>query len=190
VFMKSEADRVRAKCGWHGCAWLIYGAKTSRTSRFWIITFNDEHECAQNRENKLVIAKVIAQRDEHFILANPMWKIESMKATVLQDMFADVSTSKCKHAKKLVMDELRAGMKDEHTRFFYYQLELLRSNLGSTVAVCLDPTNMEGNIFQSFYVCFNALTLGFKLGWLQESNRIRWMFLQRGCERRAVVCCW
>uniref|UniRef100_A0A453RG38 Transposase MuDR plant domain-containing protein n=1 Tax=Aegilops tauschii subsp. strangulata TaxID=200361 RepID=A0A453RG38_AEGTS len=108
-FLKSESDRVRAKCGWPGCPWLLYAAKTSRTSRFQIITFNDEHHCAQNRENKLVTAKVIAQRYEHFIVANPMWKIESMKATVLQDMFADVSTSKCKHAKKIVMDKLKAG---------------------------------------------------------------------------------
>ena len=98
-FLKSEADRVRAKCGWPGCPWLLYAAKTSRSSRMQVITFNDVHHCAQNRLNKLVTAKVIAQRYEHFILANPMWKIDSMKATVLQDMFADVSTSKCKHAK-------------------------------------------------------------------------------------------
>nr|XP_045090280.1 uncharacterized protein LOC123493395 [Aegilops tauschii subsp. strangulata] len=93
-----------------------------------------------------------------------MWKIDSMKATVLQDMFADVSTSKCKHAKKLVMDRLMCGMKNEYTRVFDYQLELLRSNPGSTIAVCLDPTNMDQNIFQSFYVCFNAMKLGFKAG--------------------------
>lgn len=163
-FLKFESDRVRAKCGWPGCPWLLYAAKTSRTSRFQIITFNDEHHCAQNRENKLVTAKVIAQRYEHFIVANPMWKIESMKATVLQDMFADVSTSKCKHAKKIVMDKLKAGMKNEYTRVFDYQLELLRSNPGSTVAVCLDPTNKVQNVFQSFYVCSNALKLGFKAG--------------------------
>jgi hypothetical protein len=125
---------------------------------------NDEHHCAQNRDNRLVTARVIAERYEHFILANPMWKIESMKATVLQDMFADVTPSKCKHAKKLVMDRLMSGMKNEYTRVFDYQLELLRSNPGSTVYVCLDPTNMDQNIFQSFYVCFHALKEGFKAG--------------------------
>jgi hypothetical protein len=112
--VKSEVDRVRAKCGWENCPWLLYATKTTRSSRFQIITFNDEHHCAQNRDNKLVTAKVIAQRYEHFILANPMWKIESMKATVLQDMFADVTASKCKHAKKIVMEKLMAGMKNEH----------------------------------------------------------------------------
>jgi hypothetical protein len=76
-FVKSEVDRVRAKCGWENCPWLLYAAKTTRSSRFQIVTFNDEHHCAQNRDNKLVTAKVIAQRYEHFILANPMWKIES-----------------------------------------------------------------------------------------------------------------
>ena len=100
-FTKSESDRVRAIYGWPGCQWLIYAAKRSKTSRFQVITFNDDHNCAQNRVNKLVTAKLIAQRYEHFILANPMWKIESMKATVLKDMFADVSTSKCKHAKSI-----------------------------------------------------------------------------------------
>jgi hypothetical protein len=73
--MKSEVDRVRAKCGWPGCPWLFYAAKTSRCSRFQVITYEDEHRCAQNKDNKLVTAKVIAQRYEHFILANPMWKV-------------------------------------------------------------------------------------------------------------------
>jgi hypothetical protein len=164
VFMKSEADRVRAKCGWPNCPWLIYAAKTSRTSRMQVITFNDVHHYAQNRENKLVTTRYIGQRYEHFILANPMWKIESTKAIVLQDLFADVSTSKCKHAKKLVMDRLLCGIKNEYTRVFDYQLELLRSNPGSTIAIGLDPTNMEQNIFQSFYVCFQALKQGFKAG--------------------------
>jgi hypothetical protein len=66
---------------------MIYGAKTSRTSRFQIITFIDDHKCAENRDNRLVTSKVIAKRYKHFILANPMWKIESMKPTILLDMF-------------------------------------------------------------------------------------------------------
>jgi hypothetical protein len=55
-------------------------------------------------------------------------------------------------------------MKEEYNKVFHYQLELLRSNPGTTIAVCLDPTIMEQNIFQSFYVCFNAMKLGFKAG--------------------------
>ncbi|XP_040251301.1 uncharacterized protein [Aegilops tauschii subsp. strangulata] len=163
-FLKSEEARVRAKCDWPGCPWMLYAAKTSRCSRFQIITFEDEHQCAQNRDNKLVTTKVIAKRYEHFILANPLWKIDSMKAIVMKDMFVDVSISKCKAAKKLVLDQLMSGMKSEYNKVFDYQLELLRSNPGSTVAVCLDPKEKEENIFQQFYVCFNAMKQGFKAG--------------------------
>jgi hypothetical protein len=60
-FVKSESDRVRAKCGWPGCPWLLYGAKTSRTPRFQIVAFHDEHHCARNRNNNLVTARVIAR---------------------------------------------------------------------------------------------------------------------------------
>lgn len=72
----------------------------------------------QNRLNGLVIAMVIAQMYEHFILANTLCKMDSMKATILQDMFAYVSPSKCKYAKKLIMDWLLCGMKNEYTRVF------------------------------------------------------------------------
>jgi hypothetical protein len=79
-------------------------------------------------------------------------------------MFADVTPSKCKHAKKLVMEKFMSGMKNEYTRVFDYQSELLRSNQGSTLAICIDPTIMDLNIFQIFYACFQALKEGFKAG--------------------------
>ncbi|XP_048532810.1 uncharacterized protein LOC125511465 [Triticum urartu] len=161
-FMKSEEGRIRAKCGWPGCPWTIYGAYSSRCSRFQVITYEDQHECAPNRDNHLVTAKVIARRYEHIFRANPTWKIDSIKATVLKDFFADVSTSKCKAAKKIVSEKLLAGLKDEYTKVFDYQLELLRSNPGSTILVGLNPEYMDQNIFQSFYVCFNAMKKGFK----------------------------
>jgi hypothetical protein len=163
-FIKSEDHRVRAKCAWPGCPWLIYGALSSRCSRFQIITYEDEHHCAPNRVNNLVSARVIAKRYEHFILANPTWKISSMQCTILKDFFAGVSISKCKAAKQIVMDKLFSGLREEYTKVFDYQLELLRSNPGSTIFVCLDPKIMDQNIFQRFYVCFNAMKKGFRAG--------------------------
>jgi hypothetical protein len=59
-----------------------------------------------------------------------------MQCTILKDFFADVSIWKCKAAKKVVMDKLLSGLKEEYTKVFDYQL-----------AVCLDPKIMEQNIF-------------------------------------------
>jgi hypothetical protein len=145
-------DRVRVKCDWPNCPWLIYAAKNTKCTRFQIITFDDEHHCAHKRDNHLVTAKVIAKKYEHFILANPTCRTETMNSTVLQDFFADVSTSKCKTSKKIIMDKLLCGMKGEYNKVFDYQLELRRSNPGTTVAICLDPTIMERKHFFRFFM--------------------------------------
>jgi hypothetical protein len=99
-----------------------------------------------------VTAKVIAEKYEHFLLANPTWKIESIKSTVLKDFFCDVSTSNCKAAKKIVMDKLLEGMVGEYTKVFDYQLELLRSNPCSTIAVCLDPRCFLGLLIKDLNI--------------------------------------
>ena len=48
-FKKSKENRVRVNCGWPSCPWIIYETKISICSRFQIITYHDDHQCAQNR---------------------------------------------------------------------------------------------------------------------------------------------
>ncbi|KAE8821445.1 hypothetical protein D1007_00595 [Hordeum vulgare] len=91
-FLKSEEVRVRAKCDWPGCPWMLYAAKTSRCSRFQIITFEDEHQCAQNRDNKLVTAKVIAK---NLVLLNELHIRRSISSTgeVREEQRCDTASS-------------------------------------------------------------------------------------------------
>lgn len=159
-FSKDEKDKVRAICDWPGCNWLIYGSKTSRSKWFKVVTFVDEHECPPRRDNKLVTSTVIAKHYYNQIRDNPTWSVGLMKAACLRDLFADVSISKCKRAKSIVLNKALDAMKGEYSRVYDYQLELLRSNPGSTVVVCLDPDIVD-KIFERFYVCFDALKKGF-----------------------------
>ena len=78
-------------------------------------------------------------------------------------MFADVSISKIKRAKSIIMDRMYNCTRGEYSRVFDYQLELMRSNPGSTVIVKLDTDEPEPT-FQRFYVCLDALKKGFKAG--------------------------
>ena len=55
------------------------------------------------RDNKHVTARRIAAKYEKFIMANPGWNFAQMKNTVLEEMFDDVSISKLKRAKSIVM---------------------------------------------------------------------------------------
>src|SRR6185295_3734929 len=93
-FIKDEADRVRAKCEWQHCPWVCLLSRNSRTPSWQIVTLNDYHTCPPRRDNRLVTARRIAERYEKFIMANPSWRLDSMKSTVQEEMFADVTIPK------------------------------------------------------------------------------------------------
>ena len=50
-------------------------------------------------------ARRIAAKYEKFIMANSGWNFAQMKSTVLEEMFVDVSISKLKRAKTIVMQK-------------------------------------------------------------------------------------
>ena len=77
-FVKDEAGRIRAKCSWPKCPWLIYGAKRSSNDWFQVITLVDNHICPQRRDNRLVTAPRIADKYERIMKANPGWKVKSI----------------------------------------------------------------------------------------------------------------
>lgn len=68
VFKISEDERTIDKCGWLGCPWPIYDAKSIMCSRLHVIAYEDEHNCAPNIDDHLVAAKVITKRYEHHII--------------------------------------------------------------------------------------------------------------------------
>jgi hypothetical protein len=162
-FLKNDSGRVRVKCTWPNCPWVMLLSKNTRTSSWQISTFRSDHMCPPRRDNKLVTARRIAEKYEKMIRANPTWKMESLQQTVQEEMLADVSISKCKRAKKIVIDKLVDAINGEYARVFDYQAELLRSNPGSTVIVKLDP-DQDKPVFQRFYVCFAACKRGFMAG--------------------------
>jgi hypothetical protein len=92
-----------------------------------------------------------------------MWKISSLKQHIQEDMFANVSTAQVKRAKKIVMKKWLDARKGQYSRIFDYQLELLRSNPGSTVVVKLEPKQVKP-IFQRIYICLEACKKGFMAG--------------------------
>ena len=158
-FFKNEADRMIAKCDWPTCQWRCLASVNSRCSSWQIASMNDVHTCPPRRDNKLVTARRIAEKYEKMIIANPTWSLEAMKTTMQEDMFADVHISKLKRAKSIVMQRAFDATKDQYKRLYNYQLELLRSNPGSTVVIRSDQ-----RVFQRMYICLDALKKGFIAG--------------------------
>lgn len=162
-FVKDEGDRVRAKCEWKLCPWVCLLKKTSRTNSWQITSFTDGHTCPQRKDNPMVTSTRIAEKYEKMIRDNPTWSIKNMISTVSEEMFANVSVPQCKRAKAHVLKKLYDATRCEYSRIFDYQLELLRSNPGSTVVVTL-YSDSPTHVFQRIYVCLNACKKGFLAG--------------------------
>ncbi|KAK1646211.1 hypothetical protein QYE76_064016 [Lolium multiflorum] len=162
-FKKNEKKRCRAICTWKNCPWYCLLSKTTRHTSWQISTFNNNHTCPPRKDKKLVTALRIANKYEKMIKANPTWDMKSLRETVQEDMLVNVSISKCKRAKSIVMKRMYDATKGEYSKVFDYQQELLRSNPGSTIVVKLAPNCVEP-IFNRFYVCFDALKKGFMAG--------------------------
>ena len=90
--------------------------------------------------------------------------MDLIRQAVLNDFLCDVSLSKYKRAKALVLQEALDSTKGECSRVYDYQMELLRSNPSSTVVVMLNPDIIQKQVFQRFYVCFDACKKGFSTG--------------------------
>jgi hypothetical protein len=76
-----------------------------------------------------------------------------IKNAVLKDFLADVSLSKCKRTKAIVLQQSLDSMKGEYSRVYDYKLELMRSNPSNTVIVCLDIDVEDKKVFERFYMC-------------------------------------
>ena len=73
---------------------MIFASKYN--NKFKVKTFHNVHICPQRKDNRLIKGPRIADKYEHIIRANPSWKLQNIKETVLLDMGVDVSLSKIK----------------------------------------------------------------------------------------------
>ena len=78
-----------------------------------------------------------------------------MRTTIQEEMFAMVSISKLKRAKAIVMQKALDATKGQYQLLYRYQVELLRSNHGSTVIVKKE-LQLEPPVFQRMYICLDA----------------------------------
>ncbi|EAY80539.1 hypothetical protein OsI_35719 [Oryza sativa Indica Group] len=86
-----------------------------------------------------------------------------MKATIQEEMFANVSVRKLKRVKSIVMKKAMDETKGQYQKLYNYQKELLRSNPGSTVVINRE-VDMDPPVFKRIYICLDACKRGFISG--------------------------
>ncbi|XP_019231252.1 PREDICTED: uncharacterized protein LOC109212099 [Nicotiana attenuata] len=129
-------------------------------------TLEPEHTCEPAFENHGVHANTIADYFKQGLQDNPKIKIREMKASLKAAFNVNVSESKCKRAKRMILEKLEGSFTDEYNKLLAYANELKLSNPGSDVIINLSKDALEEGKrrFLRMYICFQAIKSGFKSG--------------------------
>ncbi|KAH0655302.1 hypothetical protein KY285_030184 [Solanum tuberosum] len=161
----NDATRVRVKCT-AGCLWLLFGSIDSRTRDFVVKNYNPVHKCNGTTKNKLVNSKYLSERYKDRIISEPGIRVFQFQILVKKELNVYVGRTVARKARNIVLKQIMGDHVEEFKRILDYRDELLNTNPGSTCVVRLSEETFEGGrkMFQSFYICFDALKKAFKAG--------------------------
>ncbi|XP_075092524.1 uncharacterized protein LOC107822141 [Nicotiana tabacum] len=93
-------------------------------------------------------------------------EVREMRASLKAAFNLNVSESKCKRAKKIILEKLEGSFIDEYNKLVAYANELKLTNPGSDVIINLSKDALEeGKMrFLRMYICFQAMKSMFKSG--------------------------
>ncbi|XP_049373038.1 uncharacterized protein LOC125838030 [Solanum verrucosum] len=132
----NDATRVRVKCI-AGGPWLLFGSIDSKTGDFVVKNYNP-----------------------------PGIRVFQFQILVKKKLNVYVGRTVARKARNITLKQIMGDHVEEFKRILDYRDELLRTNPGSTCVVRLSEETFEGGrqMFQSFYIYFDALKKAFKVG--------------------------
>ncbi|XP_010525342.1 PREDICTED: uncharacterized protein LOC104803158 [Tarenaya hassleriana] len=157
-YKKSTSDRIEAKCGMEGCKWRIYASLDKDSGRFIVKTFKNVHTCSWNCKIRLLTARKIAHLILDDLRADSDLNARKIKKMLLSKYSVVITKTKCQKAREIGLKIIEEEHAEQFARMYDYVLELRQSNPGSTVIL-----GTQNDVFQKFYICFNALKDGWKM---------------------------
>ena len=164
-FVNNERNRIRVKCQ-DQCLFVLLVSKDNSSHGLVVKTLVLDYNCYRIFTNPKVSATFLAQHYKTRILENHNYKVKDMKNDVKVELRMNVGYSKCKQARRMVLDAYSEAFTTEHSKLEAYVGELLRGNPGSTVKVelCKDELSKGRRGFKRIFVCLDAYKKGWKAG--------------------------
>lgn len=166
IWKKNDKIRCRAKCGNPTCRWEIYCARSSVTNSFQIKTFNMEHTCSRQFQNR--------QASQGWVVHKLCQKLRTQPNLKHREAFELMKTEYCVHLNdtkifrslKKAREIVEGNEREQYSRLWDYCAELIRSNPSSTVKMntipCLIPNSPPQ--FERLYICLEGCKRAFKAG--------------------------
>ncbi|KAH0751615.1 hypothetical protein KY285_004763 [Solanum tuberosum] len=167
VVVKSDKKkRLRYTCAADGCPFLLLISGDLTTPGVSVKTLVDHIECGTTYDNSLVDYSTIALYFKDKLQSDPKYKVKEMKADLHRVFELNVSESKCKRAKKEVLESLECSFVDSYNKLEGYAIELRSCNTRSDIVIDLSKEVLSNGKrkFLRMYICFKAMKLDFKSG--------------------------
>ncbi|KAH0665257.1 hypothetical protein KY285_026463 [Solanum tuberosum] len=163
---KSDSVRVRYKCI-VGCPFVCLISEVKKGQGFEIKTLQTKHTCPEAFKNRRATQHALAYYFKKKVQNDPMCKVNEMRKIVDDNSRLNISYSKMKRVKRLVLEKLDGSYVDDFNKFEGYAQELRDSNPGTDVIIniCKEALLEHGQRkFLRMYICIQALKSGWRAG--------------------------
>nr|GLL20339.1 uncharacterized protein LOC109193258 [Ipomoea trifida] len=131
-FVKNEGRRVRVCCRHSDvCKWTIFGSRSNPRCPFQIKTYNPEHTCGNQDENRTINSGFLAKLYKDEFRLNMEWGRRQFQEHVKQKLHCQVTKHQAYRAKQKAKKEMEGQDSDQFMLLNDYCEELRRSNPGS-----------------------------------------------------------
>ncbi|XP_019199642.1 PREDICTED: uncharacterized protein LOC109193258 [Ipomoea nil] len=132
-FAKNEGRRVRVYCRHSDiCSWIMFASRNNPRCPFQIKTYNPEHTCGDQDENKTVNSGFLAKLYKDDFRLNMDWGRRQFQEHVKEKLHCQVTKHQAYRAKHKVRKELEGQDSEQFKMLNDYCDELKRSNLGGS----------------------------------------------------------
>ncbi|XP_059315684.1 uncharacterized protein LOC132066380 [Lycium ferocissimum] len=179
--------RLRYKCD-VGCLFVCLISVHNKDQRFKIKTLELKHNCQPAFKNRRATQQALAHYFKKNVQNNHKYKLKDMRRDLDDQFKLNISASKMKKVKRIVLEKLDGSYIDDFNRLEAYAQELRDSNPGTDVMINISKKALEQGKrrFLRMYVCFQALKSGWR-GGLRPFIGLDGTFLKGKCRGILLV---
>ncbi|WMV23703.1 hypothetical protein MTR67_017088 [Solanum verrucosum] len=163
---KSDSVRVRYKCI-VGCPFVCPISEVKKGQVFEIKTLQTKHTCSEAFKNRRATQQALAHYFKKKVQNDPKCKVNEMRKIVDDNFKLNISYSKMKRVKRLVLEKLDGSYVDDFNKLESYAQELRDNNPGTDVIINISKEALLEHgqrKFLGMYICIQALKSGWRAG--------------------------
>ncbi|XP_051113165.1 uncharacterized protein LOC127239178 [Andrographis paniculata] len=162
-FSKCDKLRCYALCRDNKCKWRINARVMNNERAFQVSLYHNEHTCEEKFSVANMKTQWLSKKYGKLFKSDPKRNMKAFRVDIVNELKVNVSKDMAYRAKKKTFKESEGDPIHQYSRLWDYAHALKQSNPGSTVVLGVERDGEE-SVFDRFYICFDALQRGFRVG--------------------------